>query len=126
MRKLLPLIIVLIAFLGTSFSYLDSNPSKNDLYVLIKYKAQSGKAKMAIEKLEGLITEVEKEPNYVNVTMLVDPADPTSILLYEQWQDEAYYKGEHMQTAHLQQFIKDSRDFLAGPPEISFWKKAKE
>lgn len=126
MKKLIPFIIVLIAIAGTSFSYLNSESSKSDLYVLVKYKAQPGKAVMAIEKLEGLITEVEKEPNYRNVTMLVDPADSTNILLYEQWQDEGYYKNEHMQTAHLKQFINDSRNFLAGPPDISFWKKAKE
>ena len=31
-----------------------------------------------------------------------------------------------MQTEHLQKFIEKSNLFLAGPPEISFWKVEKE
>ena len=72
--------------------------------------------------LNALILEVKKEPNFSNIKMLVDQADKTNILLYEEWSDEAYYKGDHMNTKHLQKFINDSRNFLAGPPEISFWK----
>lgn len=54
--------------------------------------------------------------------MLVDPADMTNILLYEEWDSEAYYKGDHMGTPHLQKFMIDARGFIAGPPDISFWK----
>jgi quinol monooxygenase YgiN len=68
-----------------------------------------------------LILEVKKEPHFVNIKMFVDPADQTNILLYEQWTDEAYYKGEHMNTPHLQKFMGDAREFLAGPPDISSW-----
>ena len=94
----------------------------NNLTVLVKYKSQPEKQEEVLAALNALILEVKKEPNFSNIKMLVDQADKTNILLYEEWSDEAYYKGDHMNTKHLQKFINDSRNFLAGPPEISFWK----
>ena len=98
------------------------NKENNNLTVLVKYKSQPDKYEDALSALNALILEVKKEPNFVNIKMLVDPADKTNIMLFEEWSDEDYYKGDHMKTPHLQKFIGDSRSFLAGPPEISFWK----
>jgi len=98
------------------------NKENNNLTVLVKYKSQPEKQAEVLAALNTLILEVKKEPHFVNIKMFVDPADKTNILLYEEWSDEEYYKGDHMNTTHLQKFIGDSRNFLAGPPEISFWK----
>jgi quinol monooxygenase YgiN len=95
---------------------------KNNLFVLVKYKTQPGKHEKALSALNSLILEVKKEPNFVNIKMFVDPTDQTNVLLYEQWTDEAYYNGEHMNTPHLQKFMGDARNFLAGPPDISSWR----
>ena len=97
------------------------NNENNNLTVLVKYKSQPEKQAEVLTALNALILEVKKEPHFVNIKMLVDPADKTNILLYEEWSDEEYYKGDHMNTSHLKKFIGDSRNFLAGPPEISFW-----
>ena len=97
------------------------NNENNNLTVLVKYKSQPEKQAEVLTALNALILEVKKEPHFVNIKMFVDPADKTNILLYEEWSDEVYYKGDHMNTTHLQKFIGDSRNFLAGPPEISFW-----
>jgi quinol monooxygenase YgiN len=98
------------------------NSDYNNLYVMVKYKSQSEKQNEALSALNSLILEVKKEPNFVNIKVLVDPEDKTNIMLFEEWSDEVYYKGEHMKTPHLQNFIGDSRNFLVGPPDISFWK----
>jgi len=98
------------------------NKENNNLTVLVKYKSQPDKYEDALSALNALILEVKKEPNFVNIKMLVDPADKTNILLFEEWSDEEYYKGGHMNTPHLKKFIGDARNFLAGPPDISFWK----
>mgnify|MGYP001260832724 FL=1 len=98
------------------------NKENNNLTVLVKYKSQPEKQAEVLTALNALILEVKKEPHFVNIKMFVDPADKTNILLYEEWSDEVYYKGDHMNTTHLQKFIGDSLNFLAGPPEISFWK----
>ena len=98
------------------------NNENNNITVLVKYKSQPEKQAEVLAALNALILEVKKEPHFVNIKMFVDPADKTNILLYEEWSDEVYYKGDHMNTKHLKKFIGDSRNFLAGPPEISFWK----
>lgn len=119
------LLAAVTAFLFTGFEINNAasfDDGTKDLFVLVKYKSQPGKHEEALSALDALILEVKKEPNFVNIKLFVDPADPTNILLYEQWTDEAYYNGEHMNTAHLQKFMVDSREFLAGPPDISSWR----
>jgi quinol monooxygenase YgiN len=91
------------------------------LIVLVKYKALPGKEKEALSALKSLVDKVKKEPHYESILIHVDPQDASNILLYEQWANDVYYKGEHMQTPQLQQFMQDSRTFLGGPPDISFW-----
>ena len=117
--KLILSILFVLTTLTFTSSY--SQTSKN-LIVLVKYKAQTGKDTLALSGLKTLVAKVKKEPNYVNIIIHVDPIDKSNILLYEEWANEDYYKGEHMKTTHLQQFMNDSRLFLAGPPEITFWK----
>ena len=96
--------------------------TSHNLIVLVKYKAQPSKSKEAIERITKLISEVMKEPNFVRITLHVDPKDESNILLYEEWTDETYYNGDHLKTSHLKSFKEDSRDFMAGPPEITQWR----
>ena len=96
--------------------------TNKDLVVLVKYKTRPGKDSLALVGLKKLVAKVKTEPNYVSIIMHVDPVDNSNILLYEQWSNEDYYKGDHLKTSHLQQFMIDSRSFLSGPPEITFWK----
>lgn len=63
--------------------------------MLVKYKSQPEKEAEALSALNTLLQQVKKEPNFVNIKVLVDPADKTNILLYEEWSDESYYKGDH-------------------------------
>jgi len=98
-----------------------NSDSKDNIVVLVKYKTQINKNVDAEVALKELIGKVKKEKHFKKINMYVDPSDNSNILLYEEWDDENYYKTEHMETTHLQKFITDSRTFLAGPPEISFW-----
>lgn len=98
-----------------------SNSNEN-VIVLVKYKTQQNKNVDAIVALKSLIAEVEKEDHFVQIKMYVDPDDNSNILLSEEWDNEAYYKDEHMKTTHLQKFITESASFLTGPPETTFWK----
>ena len=113
-------LLFILAVLNFTKSY---SQTSNNLFVLVKYKTQPGKDSLALLRLKNLISNVKNEPNYVNIVIHIDPNDKTNILLYEEWKSEIYYKGEHMNTQHLRQFMIDSRSFLAGPPEISFWTK---
>lgn len=121
--KHLPFLSLLLILTACNFTIADAQVNKN-LIVLVKYKTQPGKDSVALAGIKNLITQVKKEPGYVSIVIHVDPADKSGILLYEEWASAEYYKGDHMKTAHLQQFMKDARIFLVGPPEISFWEKA--
>ncbi len=117
MYKLIFNFCILMAVLKSTPAY-----SQNNIIVLVKYKSLPAKDSLALAALSDLVAKVKNEPNYVNIIVHVDPVDKTNILLYEQWSNEDYYKGDHLKTPYLQKFINDSRSFLAGPPEITFWK----
>jgi quinol monooxygenase YgiN len=110
-------LLSLTAFLGCN-----NSESKENLMVLVKYKTQQDKSVEAVSALKTLLSNVEKEEHFIGLKMFVDPSDNSNILLSEEWDDEMYYKNEHMKTEHLQKFINESPSFLAGAPEISFWK----
>lgn len=101
------------------------NNLKN-LIVLVEYSIQPTKVNDAIAGFSKLIEHVKKEPHFVSIKLHTDLKDRSKILLYEVWRDAKYYNTPHMKTEHLQEFIKVSKAFLAGPPSISQWKIEKE
>ncbi len=121
-------IMVLIITLGLRVSSVAQSKitASKKLIVLVKYKTQPEKSNDAIAALDNLIKQVKKEPNFLIIKFHVDPKESTNILLYEEWASETYYTGDHMKTPHLQNFIVSSRNFLAGPPEISQWSLLRE
>lgn len=122
------LILILSAFIFVSWSLKNKTEinNTNDIIVLVKYKTQPTKENETFVALTKLIENVKKEKHFVNFKLHIDPKDRTNILLYEKWNDELYYNSKHLQTNHLHKFIENSKNFLAGPPEISFWKVEKE
>jgi len=121
MKNIKLVLSLLFALTALNFTSAFSQANKN-LVVLVKYKTQPGKDSIGLVGLKNLVDKVKNEPSYISIIVHVDPIDKSNILLYEQWSDEDYYKGNHLKTQHLQQFMIDSRSFLAGPPEITFWK----
>jgi len=92
--------------------------------VVIHYRAQSGKGAAARALLAPLIrTVLAREPDCLGITTLQDAADDTRLMLYERWTSQEAYTGPHMQTPHLQAFIREAAGVFAGPPEISFWRE---
>lgn len=120
------LILTSLIFVGWGLKNKSDIDNPKEIIVLIKYKTQPTKENETVLALTKLIEKVKQEPHFVNIKLHVDPKDRTNILLYEKWNDELYYNSKHMETNHLQKFIGDSKNFLAGPPEISFWKVEKE
>ncbi|TXE07412.1 hypothetical protein ES711_11640 [Gelidibacter salicanalis] len=99
--------------------------NEDHMVVLVSYKSQPNKEAQTYNELTKLVERVKNEPHFISIRLHVNAKDSANILLYEEWDDANYYQTEHMQTDHLQQFIADSRNFLNGPPEISFWKLEK-
>ncbi len=115
--------VLLIAWLPAK-SGKETNRDKNTI-VMLKFKAQPEKGAQTVTELTQLIENVKEEPNFVSIKMHIDPNDDTNIMLYEEWEDVNYYNGEHMNTDHIKAFMGNSRNFLTGPPDITFWKVEK-
>ena len=96
---------------------------ESDVTVLIRYLAQAGRAAQAKEELAALVKVVlAEEPACRGIWIHENTSAPEQLLLVEQWADEASYTGPHMQTPHIQAFMARAREFIAGPPEITFWR----
>lgn len=90
--------------------------------VIITYVAQPNRIEAATTALTELInTVVREERDCLGITMHQDLDDPTRIVLIERWTSRAAYTGPHMNTPHIQQFIAQAGERLAGPPTITFW-----
>jgi len=120
--QILPFLTFLLFACQNPQQEIMSKENNQNLIVLVKYKTQASKSEEAIAALTKLIEAVKSEPYFIKIIMHSDPKDHTNILLYEEWSNEAYYNDGHMKTAHIKQFIEDSRVFLAAPPEITQWK----
>lgn len=96
--------------------------STSDIVVIVRYTAQAGHADQALAAIAQLVATVRAtEPETGGIAILQDAADKTRITLIEHWPSRELFLGPHMQQPHIQRFIERSRDFLAGPPDISFW-----
>lgn len=94
----------------------------NATTVLIRYQALPDQAATARAEIAALVaTVLASEPDCGGITMLQDAADPSRFTLIERWPSREVFLGQHMQQPHIQAFIQAAGDFLAGPPEISFW-----
>jgi len=103
----------------------DKNTTQNTIVVL-RFKTQPEKGSKTVSELTTLIEKVKREPNFIGIKLHVDPNNNTNILLYEEWENANYYNTTHMETDHMKEFMVNSRNFLTGPPEISFWNMEKE
>ena len=91
--------------------------------VLVSYRALPDQLETAKREIAALVATVQStEPDCGGITMLQDAADPTRITLVEHWPSQESYMGPHMQQPHIQSFIQSAGGFLAGPPDISFWR----
>ncbi len=96
--------------------------NKEPIMVLVKYLAQPGKDQVALQALSALVATVRSsELECRGISILRDAAVPGTIMLVEHWSDHATFVGPHMQQLHIQAFMEQAGDFLAGPPDISFW-----
>ncbi|MEO6445495.1 MAG: antibiotic biosynthesis monooxygenase [Gemmatimonadaceae bacterium] len=91
--------------------------------VVVSYRALPDQVKTAVREIGALVATVQaSEPDCGGITMLQDANDSTRITLIERWPSQELFLGPHMQQPHIQSFIQAANTFLAGPPEISFWR----
>ena len=92
--------------------------------VVITCTIQSEKIEMDKHALEANIKIVmELEPACRGIYVHDDPGNPQRLLIIEYWESEDVFIGPHMQTPHMQTFLKTAEEFLDGAADFSFWRE---
>jgi len=90
--------------------------------VLIRTQLLPDSIEQGKRDLLDLAREVRKvEPDCLAIELAQDLDDPTNITMIEKWSSRDAYEGPHMQSSHMQSFIKKSSKYFTGPPDISFF-----
>lgn len=89
------------------------------LQVLIKIKPENVSAFM--KKLGENAAAARREPGCRQFDVLVDPADPTRVMLYEVYDNEKAFE-EHQQGAAFKKYVAEAVPLLAGR-DRQFWKR---
>jgi quinol monooxygenase YgiN len=64
-----------------------------------------------------------REPACRGIRVHDDPRNPRRLMIIEQWESEAIFTGPHMQTPHMQAFLKKAEEFLDGAADFGFWRE---
>jgi quinol monooxygenase YgiN len=78
----------------------------------------------ARRELEAVIkTVMAHEPACHGIRVHEDPKNPQRLMIIEHWDSEEIFTGLHMQTPHMQSFLKKAEAFLDGVADFSFWRE---
>ena len=89
--------------------------------VLIACSIVPDKVDLARREFTAIIrTVVANESACHRIQLEQDIDDPNRLLLIEEWDSKEAFTGPHMQTPHMQAFLKRAEGFLAGEPEFRF------
>lgn len=92
--------------------------------VVITCTIKADKVAMAKLELEKVIQLVRaNEPACYGIHVHEDPKDPRRLLIVERWESEEIFNGPHMQTPHMQAFMKTAETFVDGATEFGFWRQ---
>lgn len=91
--------------------------------VVITCLIQPGKSELARQEFSDVIkTVVANESACHGIDLHLDPENPDRVLLIEYWDSKEAFTGPHMQTPHMQAFLKRAEGFLAGAPDFGYWR----
>jgi quinol monooxygenase YgiN len=100
------------------------NADSKAVTVVITCPIKPGKIEIAKREFEAIIkTVVSAERACHGIRVHDDPKSPRRLLLIEYWDSEEAFTGPHMQTPHMQAFLKGAEAFLDGAPEFGFWRE---
>jgi quinol monooxygenase YgiN len=96
----------------------------NPVTVLITCAIKREMLDTAKRELEAVIQIVmANEPACQGVRVHHDSKTPERLMIIEHWESEEIFTGPHMQTAHMQTFLKKAEEFLDGAAQFSFWEE---
>lgn len=92
--------------------------------VVITCMLKPDQIEAAKRELQAVIKAVMKdEPACHGIRVHDDPEDPRRLLIVEQWESEEIFTGPHMQTPHMQAFMKKVEGLVDGPTQFAFWRQ---
>ncbi len=92
--------------------------------IVITYQTYPHTIEAGHQALADLIRlVVAKETDCLQIRIHQDTADPSKIMLWEEWTSEEAFRGPHMTTPHLTAFRERARELYVGPPELTFWRE---
>lgn len=91
------------------------------LTVQLRVKPENVAAFMPLAIANGRAAR-ETEPGCKTFDLLVDPQDPTRVMLYEVYVDEKAFET-HQQTPHFKKYVAEAVPLLASR-ERSVWRRA--
>lgn len=100
------------------------NNNSTAVTVVITCAIKPHKMEMARRELEANIkTVMANEIACHGIRVHDDPKNPQRLLIIEYWDSEEVFTGPHLQTPHMQTFLKTAEVFLDGSAEFSFWRE---
>ena len=99
-------------------------PFPKSVTVVITCAIRPDKLETARQELEAIIQIVmANEPPCHGIRVHEDPKKPERLLIIEDWDSEEIFTGSHMQTPHMQTFLKRAEGFLDSAAEFGFWRE---
>lgn len=90
------------------------------LTVIARLKAKAGMEDRVAQELQKLLALTRVERGCINYDMHRSRTDPTLFLFHENWTSEADL-DTHLQSPHIQNWIRLADTLLAEPIEITRW-----
>ena len=90
--------------------------------VLAKIKAKNGMAETVRQQALALVNPTRSEAGCISYDLHQSDEDENLFMFYENWISKQAL-DEHIQKPHLQAFIAKADELLAGPLDVSIWKK---
>lgn len=92
--------------------------------VVITCAIKSDRLETAKQELKAIIeTVMANEPACHGIRVHEDSHDPRHLMIIESWDSEEIFTGPHMQTPHMQSFLKKAEEFLDGIAHFGFWRE---
>lgn len=100
------------------------NVNPTPVTVVITCAIKPDRLETARRELEANIkTVMANEPACHGIRVHEDSKNPQRLLIIEEWDSEEIFTGPHMQTPHMQSFLKKAEGFLDGVAEFGFWRE---
>ncbi len=90
--------------------------------VLALFKARPGLEEAVRNEILALVQPTRSEAGCLNYDLHVSGADPSSLMLYENWVSKEDL-DQHLAMPYLQAFLAKADSLLAEPVQILLWDK---